>query len=154
MPCKTWHKIVVSSKTLKCTPVTIPCILYHRLCMQGQCGHTIYDNTKSSQISNMVKLYGKVVCLYENVYPSLSVFMTKNMPSGTKKHHEHTEPGISTLPSAFLFFSLVIFFRRASSKLHTTFYTEQCTSPLLFHNFEVSRGSSMKNYGFAIVTLL
>jgi len=36
--------------------------------------------------------------------------------------------------------------------LHKTaaFYTEQCTSPLLFHNFEVSRSGiqSLKNYGF------
>jgi len=37
-----------------------------------------------------------------------------------------------------------------------TFYTEQCTSPLLFHNFEVSRGSSnqsLKNYAFICDTI-
>ena len=37
--------------------------------------------------------------------------------------------------------------------LHKTaaFYTEQCTSPSLFHNFEVSQGGSnqsLKSYGF------
>jgi len=32
--------------------------------------------------------------------------MTKNMPSGAKKYHEHSEPEISTLPSSFLFFLL------------------------------------------------
>ena len=34
------------------------------------------------------------------------------------------------------------------------FYTEQCTSPLLFHNFEVSWGGSnwsLKNYGFIAI---
>ena len=46
------------------------------------------------------------------------------------------------------------FFRQASSKLcliKQAFYTEQCTNPLLFHNFEVSLGGSnqsLKNYGF------
>jgi len=37
------------------------------------------------------------------------------------------------------------------------FYTEQCTSPLLFHNFEVSRGGSnrsLKNYGFISYAIL
>ena len=35
-----------------------------------------------------------------------------------------------------------------------TFYTEQCTSPSLFHNFEVTRGASnwsLKNYGFSLM---
>jgi len=35
-----------------------------------------------------------------------------------------------------------------------TFYTEQCTSPSLFHNFEVTRGApnwSLKNYGFNLM---
>ena len=36
------------------------------------------------------------------------------------------------------------------------FYTEQCTSPLLFLNFEVSLGTlnqSLKNYGFIFDTI-
>jgi len=36
------------------------------------------------------------------------------------------------------------------------FYTEQCTSPSLFHNLEVSQGSvnqSLKNYGFTSDTI-
>ena len=42
--------------------------------------------------------------------------------------------------------------------LHKTaaFYTEQCTSPSLFHNFQVSQGSSnqsLKNYGFISNTI-
>jgi len=69
---------------------------------------------------------------------------------------------------SFFFFFFFFFFRQASSKLcdsfhdgfmHKTaaFYTEQCTSSSLFHNFEVSRGSSnqsLNNYGFISDTIL
>ena len=37
----------------------------------------------------------------------------------------------------------------------TAFYTEQCTTPSLFHNFEVSQGAhshSLKNYDFQLGT--
>jgi len=64
---------------------------------------------------------------------------------------------VTRRPKCFSFF----FFRQASSKLcdpftmvfaqTAAFYTEQFTSPSLFHNFEVSRdgsNQSLKNYRF------
>jgi len=68
--------------------------------------------------------------------------MTSKTPSVTKKQHEATEPESHQMVKCFL--SLFFFFSRAGSKLHdafmmgfyTAFYTEQCTSLLLFHDFE------------------
>ena len=86
---------------------------------------------------------------------SSSVFMTKNTPSGAKKHRESTESESHQTAKMFFFF-----FRRASSNLrdlrwflHKTaaFFTEQCTSPSLFTRLEVTQGHSncsLKNYGF------
>jgi len=62
------------------------------------------------------------------------------------------------------FLSFFFYFRWASSKLHdyfthksaTAFYSEHCTSPLLFHNCEVSQGTlnwSLKNHGFICDTI-
>jgi len=69
--------------------------------------------------------------------------MTNNTPSGTKKHHESSKT--RSHQTAKIFF----FCRWASSKVCDSFTlvfmqnsTEQCTSPSLFHNFEVSRGDS------------
>ena len=83
-----------------------------------------------------------------------SVFMTKNAPSGTKKHCESTEP--ESHQTAKMFF----FFKRASLNLRGSFtmvfaqnssiFTEQCTSPSHFSRLEVTRGDSnrsLKNYG-------
>ena len=80
-----------------------------------------------------------------------------------KKHRKSTKP-VSRWPKRFSFFFLFFFFfRQATSNfkivtlsqwfIHKTaaFYAEQCTSPSLFHNFEVSQGSlnrSLNNYGF------
>jgi len=71
--------------------------------------------------------------------------MTSKTHSGTKKHHESTKPEscqtvkkvlLSSSPSSPSSDGLV---RQFSHKI-AAFYTEQCTSPSLFHNFEDSRG--------------
>jgi len=63
---------------------------------------------------------------------------------------------------AFLFGTFMMLFRTTSdyagsfllpwfTRKTVTFCTEQCTTPLLFHNFEVSQGArnhSLNNYGF------
>ena len=87
--------------------------------------------------------------------------MTKNTPSGAKKHRESTE--LESHQTAkmfffFIFFFFFFFFRRASSNLRDSFtmvfaqnssvFTEQCTSLSLFSSFEVTRGDlnrSLKN---------
>ena len=87
--------------------------------------------------------------------------MTKNTPSGAKKHREGTEPESHQTAKMFSFFFFFFFFRWASSNLRDSFtmvfaqnssiFTEQCTSPSLFSRFEVTRGNSnrsLKNYGF------
>ena len=86
--------------------------------------------------------------------------MTSNMPTGAKKHRENTEPESHQMAKCFSFFFFFLF-RQASSNCVTlsqwfshktaAFWPDQCTSPLLFHNLEVSRGGSnqsLKNYGF------
>ena len=89
--------------------------------------------------------------------------MTKNTPSGAKKHRESTEP--ESHQTAKMFFFLFFSFFSSSDGLvqscmtlsrwfshkTATFFTEQCTSPSLFSRFEVTRGNlkrSLKNYGF------
>ena len=93
-------------------------------------------------------------------------FLTNKTPSGAEKHHESTESENTKTTKLFFFFVFFrSFFRRASSILrqslvlvtHETaaFYTEHCTTPLLFPNFEVSQGAcshSLKHYGFQFGT--
>jgi len=93
--------------------------------------------------------------------------MTNKTPSGAEKHHESTEPESTKMIK--LFFFLLLLLLLSSDGLaqycinlsrwftHETaaFYTEQCTTPSLFHNFEVSQGArshSLKNYGFQFRT--
>jgi len=84
--------------------------------------------------------------------------MTYNTPSSAKKHRKSTEPKVARWPKCFLSSSssdrlvqnCMTLSRWFSHKI-TAFYTEQCTSPSLFLNFQVSRGGSnrsLKNYGF------
>jgi len=59
--------------------------------------------------------------------------MMNNTPNGAKKHRASSN------------------LRDSCSHETAAFFTEQCTSPSLFHRFEVSRGDSnysLKNYGF------
>ena len=94
--------------------------------------------------------------------------MTYKTPSGTKKCCKVLNQKVTRQPKCsffviFFYFFLVFFLRWASWKLcesfmivlHKTaaFYSEQCTSPSLFHNFEVLSGTCnwnypLKNYGF------
>ena len=83
-------------------------------------------------------------------HSSSSVFMTNNMRSEAKKRCKSTEPESWQTAKMFLFLSssspsdgvvqncvtLMWFLHKT-----TAFYSEQCTSPSLFHNFEVSRAS-------------
>ena len=102
---------------------------------------------------------------------SSSVFIMNNMPSGVKKHCESTEPESCQIAKMFFFLSSSSSFSSSSYSSspsssdelvqngmtlsqwfpHKTaaFYTEQCTSPSLFHNYEVSQGAlnqSLKSY--------
>ena len=83
---------------------------------------------------------------------------------GARKHRESTQLNSSKTAKLF-FFLLSSFFRRASSILrqplalvyarNSSIFTEQCTTPSLFHNFEVSQGArshSLKHYGFQFGT--
>ena len=98
--------------------------------------------------------------------------MTKNTPSGAKKHRESTEPESHQTAKMFFFLLLLLLLLSSSSSSssssdrlvqicvtlsrwfsHKTaeFFTEQCTSPSLFSRFEVTRGDSnrsLMNYGF------
>jgi len=91
--------------------------------------------------------------------------MTNKTPNGTRKLHESTQPNSSKTAKLFFFF----FFFLSSDGLaqccvnlsrwftHETeaFFTEQCTTPSLFHNFVVSLGArshSLKHYGFQFGT--
>ena len=94
--------------------------------------------------------------------PSSSVFMTNKTPSGAEKHHESSKPESSKVAKMFFFLlssdGLAQYCVNLSRWfMHETaaFYTEQCTTPSLFHNFEVSQGAcshSLKHYGFQIGT--
>jgi len=73
--------------------------------------------------------------------------MTNKTPSGTEKHHESTEPESSKMTKMFSFFSLlqtgwlnIVWTSRWFMHETAAFYMEQCTTPLLLHNFEVSQG--------------
>ena len=97
---------------------------------------------------------------------SSSVFMTNKTPNGTRKHHENTQPNSSKRPSCYSSSSSFFLtsdgpaqYRINLSRWFThetaAFYTEQCMTPLLFYNFEVSQGvrsHSLKHYGFQFGT--
>jgi len=90
--------------------------------------------------------------------------MTNKTPNGAEKHHKSSEPESSKTAKMFFFFlssssdgltqycvNLSCWFTHETA----AFYTEQCTTPSLFHNFEVSRGArshSLANYGFQLGT--
>jgi len=89
-----------------------------------------------------------------------------NIPSGAKKHCKSSETESRQTAKMFFFSSSSYSYSSSSSDglveicvtlswwfSHKTaaFFTEQCTSPLLFSRFEVTRGvsnRSPKNYGF------
>jgi len=73
--------------------------------------------------------------------------MTNKTPSGTKKRHESTKPEMAKMLFFFFFFLSSDGLAQYCVNLswwfmHETaaFYTEQCITPSLFHNFEVSQG--------------
>jgi len=85
--------------------------------------------------------------------------MTIKTPNGMRKHRESTEPESSKTAKMFFFLLLSSdglaqrcvnfspWFRYETAAL----YTEQCTTPSLLHNIEVSQGARsqvLKNYGF------
>jgi len=86
--------------------------------------------------------------------------MINKIPSGAEKHHESTEPESAKTTKLFFFLFFFSFFLQTVLVqycvnlthwfMHETaaFYTEQCTTPSLFHNFEVSRSHSLKHYSF------
>ena len=124
-------------------------------------------DTQYMMIQNNLK-NGKLITTYRS---SLSIFTTNNMPNDTKKHCESTEPESCQIAKMFFFLSSSSSFSSSSYSSspsssdelvqngmtlsqwfpHKTaaFYTEQCTSPSLFHNYEVSQGAlnqSLKSY--------
>ena len=86
-------------------------------------------------------------------HPSSSVFMTNKTPSGAEKHHWTRK--LKNGQNVLFFLSSFFFLLSSSDGLaqycvnfswwftHKTaaFYTEQCTTLSLFHNFEVSQGA-------------
>ena len=66
-----------------------------------------------------------------------------------EKHHESTEPESSETVKMFFFFLLssdglaqrCVNFSRWFTHETAAFYTEQCTTPSLLHNIEVSQGA-------------
>ena len=94
--------------------------------------------------------------------------MTNDTPTGAKSIIKVPNRKVARRPKCFPCFFLSSSFTSSSSSsyrlvqncmtlspwfLHKTgtFYTEQCTNPSLFHNFEASRGGSnrsLMNYGF------
>ena len=104
----------------------------------------------------------KLVSIHDNLPYIFVCFMTYNMPTSMKKRRKVPNQKVSRRPKCFSFFFFFLF-RQATSNFKivtlsqwfsyktAAFYTEQCTSPSLFHNFEVSQGSlnhSLNNYGF------
>jgi len=93
--------------------------------------------------------------------------MTNKTPNGARKHRESTQPNSSKTAKLFFFFFLSFFLSSDGLAQHcvnlsrwfthetAAFSTEQCTTPSLFHNFEVSQGArshSLKHYGFEFGT--
>jgi len=88
-----------------------------------------------------------MVVFIARYHPSLIVFMTNKTPSGAEKQLKSTEPESSKMAKTSSFF-----FRQQASSIvckllavvytrKVTFFPEQCTTPSLFHNFEVSQGT-------------
>jgi len=78
-------------------------------------------------------------------HSSLSVFMANKTPSGARKHRKGTKPTTRKMVQMFFFLLSSDGLARYCVNLsqwftHETaaFCTEQCTTPLLFHNLEVS----------------
>jgi len=74
--------------------------------------------------------------------------MTKKTPSGARMYREGTKPGTRKTGQMFFFFLLLssdglapycVNLSRWFTHETAAFYTEQCTTPSLFHNFEVTR---------------
>jgi len=85
--------------------------------------------------------------------------MTNKTPSGARKHCKSTKQRTrKTKAKCFSSDRLAQYCMNLSRWFtHKTaaFCTELCTTPLPFHNFEVSRGTcnhSLKNYGFQFGT--
>jgi len=92
--------------------------------------------------------------------------MTNKTPNGARKHRESTQ--LNSSKTVKLFFFFLSFFLSSDGLAHycvnlsrwfthetAALYTGQCTTPSLFHNFEVSRGArshSLKYYGFLFET--
>ena len=65
---------------------------------------------------------------------SSSVFMTKNTPSGAKKHRESTEPESHQTAKMFsFFFFFFFFFRRASLNSRDSFTMVFAQNSSIFH---------------------
>jgi len=85
--------------------------------------------------------------------------MTNKTPNGTRKHRENTQPNSSKTAKLFSSSDGLAQYCVNLSRWFThetaAFSTEQCTTPSLFHNFEVSQGArshSLKHYGFQFGT--
>ena len=79
---------------------------------------------------------------------SSSVFMTNKTPNGARKHRESTQPNSSKMAKLFFYFlpsdglaQYCVNLSRWFTHKTAAFSTEQCTTPLLFHNFEASQGA-------------
>ena len=106
--------------------------------------HNIWQYKKNSK--NLKN--GQLISLYSNIHSSLSVFMTNKTPSGARKHHESTKPGTRKRGKMFFFLlsldglaQYCVNLSRWFTHETAAFYTEQCITPSLFHNFEVSQGA-------------
>ena len=75
--------------------------------------------------------------------------MANSTPSGAVKHRESTEPESGQTVKMFFFLlsssdglaQHCVNLSRWFTHETAAFYTEQCTTPSLFHNFEVSQGA-------------
>jgi len=87
--------------------------------------------------------------------------MTNKIPSGTRKHHQSTKPGVRKRAKciSFFFFFLSSFFRQASSILYnlswwftheTAAFLQSSAQPhrLFTKVLQGARNHSLKNYGF------
>ena len=85
--------------------------------------------------------------------------MTNKTPSGARKHRTSTKPRTHKTGQMFFFLSFFLLFSSSDGLAHycvnlsrwfthetAAFCTEQCTTPSLFHNFEVSQGT--RNHSF------
>jgi len=125
-------------------------------------GRLLCRDSADMQYTTTKKIYQKLktINLYDNLPFIFECFMTYNIPSCAKKHRKQKRKTkrkkVTRQPTSFLSSSS----DRRVQKCMTpwwfsgktaAFYTEQCTSPSLFHNHEVSwHGSnrSLNDYGF------